>query len=184
MDAGDEWIDGILPEAERWTDLALADVDGDGRLDLALAGRQGLTVLRNAVDGRETVLSPWPGMEDPIPVDAVFRLVAGDFDNDGDMDFFNAGTLPPQVYLNEGDGTFGQAQSLDPGESPGFFTSVSRADFDHDGDLDVLASNRGALRFYRHTEGGIFEEATSATGFLESASGIPGLNAEGFRCFR
>ncbi len=178
VDAGDEWIDGLLPEAERWTDLALADVDGDGRLDLALAGRQGLAVLRNAVDGRETVLSPWPGMEDPIPVDAVFRLVAGDFDNDGDMDFFNAGSLPPQVYLNEGDGTFGLAQSLGPGENPGFFTSVSQVDFDHDGDLDVLASNRAALRFYRHTDGGIFEEATSATGFLESASGIPGLNAE------
>ena len=38
VDAGEEWIDSILPEEERWSDLALADTDGDGRLDLALAG--------------------------------------------------------------------------------------------------------------------------------------------------
>ena len=178
VDAGDEWIGNIQPDEERWSDLALADVDGDGRLDLALAGRQGLTVLRNLVDSRETVSSPWSGREDSEQVDAVVRMAPGDFDNDGDMDILVAGTSSPQVYLNEGDGTYGLAQTLDPGDSPGFFTTVSRADFDHDGDLDVLASNRGALRFYRHTEGGVFEEATSTTGLLESASGVPGLNAD------
>ncbi|MXY96229.1 MAG: hypothetical protein F4Z29_00415, partial [Gemmatimonadetes bacterium] len=181
VDADSAWTDGILPEEEQWTDLALADVDGDGRLDLALAGRQGLTVLRNLVDSRETVSSPWSGRDVSIPGqgDAVFRLAPGDFDNDGDMDILAAGTSSLQVYLNEGDGTYGLAQTLDPGDSPRFFTTVSRADFDHDGDLDVLTSNRGALRFYRHTEDGVFEEATSATGFLESASGAPGPNAEG-----
>ncbi|MXZ73885.1 MAG: hypothetical protein F4207_01990 [Gemmatimonadetes bacterium] len=178
VDAGDEWMEGNLSEEEQWTDLALADVDGDGRLDLALAGRQGLTVLSNPVDGRETVSSPWSGMDDLVSGDAVFRLVPGDFDNDGDMDMLAAGTSSPRVYHNEGDGTFGLAQTLDPGTGPMYFDSASRVDFDHDGDLDVLASNRSALRFFRHTEGGVFEEATSATGFLESVSGVPGGIAE------
>ncbi len=174
VDASDEWIDDILPDEERWTDLALADVDGDGRLDLALSDRRGLTVLRNSVDGRETVLNSWSGMDDSIPGpgDAVIQLVPGDFDNDGDMDILVAGTPSLQVYRNEGDGTFDLAQTLDPGESPRSFAFVSRADFDHDGDLDALASNRGTLRFYRHTEGGVFDEATSATGFLESVSDV------------
>lgn len=179
VDAGEGRMADFLPEAERWTDLALADFDGDGRLDLALAGRQGLTILRNRVEGRETVWSPWSGVDDSIPENPVFRLAPGDFDNDGDMDMLVAGTSSPQVYLNEGDGTFDLAQTLDPGAGPESFASVTRADFDHDGDLDVLASNMGVLRFYRHTEGGVFEEATSATGFLELASGVPGRNAEG-----
>ncbi|MDD9949468.1 MAG: FG-GAP-like repeat-containing protein [candidate division Zixibacteria bacterium] len=181
VDAGDEWMDHMLPDEERWTDLALADVDGDGRLDLALAGLHGMTVLRNRMDGWEADLSPWSGRDVSIPGpgDTVFQLIPGDFDNDGDMDILAAGTSSTQVYRNEGDGTFGLAQTLDPGESPGLFVSVSRADFDHDGDLDVLASKRSALRFYRHTEGGVFDEATSATGFLVSASGAPGMIAEG-----
>lgn len=179
VDAGDEWMDSILPDEERWTDLALADSDGDGRLDLAMAGRKGLTVLRNRVDGWETVLSPWSVAGNSIPEDAVFRLVPGDLDNDGDTDFFSAGSLLLQVYRNEGDGIFSLAQTLDPSGSPGSFASASRADFDHDGDLDVLASDMGALRFYRHTEGGVFDEATAATGFEEAASGVPGRNAEG-----
>ncbi|MDE2728170.1 MAG: CRTAC1 family protein, partial [Gemmatimonadota bacterium] len=181
VDSGDEWMDGSLSEEEQWTDLVLADADGDGRPDLALAGRLGLTVLRNRVDGWEAVLSPWSGMDDSIPGpgDTVFQLIPGDFENDGDIDILVAGTSSPQVYRNEGDGTFGLAQTLDPGESPGLFSAVSRADFDHDGDLDILESNMGSLRFYRHTEDGVFEEGTSATGFLESASGAPGRNAEG-----
>ena len=179
VDASGEWMGGILPEEEQWTDLALADVDGDGRLDLALAGRQGLTVLHNPVDGWETVSSPWEADSRATPGNTALRLATGDFDNDGDVDLFRAGSLLPQVYRNEGDGTFDLAQNLDPGESPGFFASVSRADFDHDGDLDILASSMGALRFYRHTEGGVFDEATSSSGFLESASGTPGGNAGG-----
>lgn len=174
VDASDEWIGDILPVEERWTDLALSDAEGDGRLGLAMSGRQGLTVLRNRVDGWETVLSPWSVTGISIPEDAVLQLVPGDFDNDGDVDFVITGSLLPQVYRNEGDGIFSLTQTLDPGGSPGSLTSASRADFDHDGDLDVLASDMGALRFYRHTEGGVFDEATASTGFHETDRAVNG----------
>lgn len=179
VEADDAWTGNILPDEARWTDLALADADGDGLLDVALAGLRGLTILRNPVDGRETVSSPWPDMGVSESGDTVFRLAPGDFDNDGSIDLLVAGTSSPRVYRNVGNGTFGLTQTLDPRESPGFFAVVTRADLDHDGDLDVLASNRGALRFYRHMEGGFFDEATSTTGFLESVAGVPGETAEG-----
>ena len=178
VDAGDELMGGLLRAQGVWTDLALTDLDGDGRLDLALSGPDELHVVRNRVDGPETVSNPWSGN----PEGTIYRLSTGDFDKDGDTDLFAAGTGRSQVYRNSGDGTFVLAQTFDStngtngSPSPVF---VSRADFDHDGDLDVLASDMGALRFYRHTEGGLFEEATAATGFEEKEGGGSGAPADG-----
>lgn len=193
VDAGDEWTDGILPVEERWTDLALTDVDGDGRLDVALAGPDGLAVMRNRESGWEMSTNPWTGEG----AGSDHRLSTGDFDNDGDADLHVAGTGQSRVYHNGGDGAYTLAQAFDSAgsNSPAY---VSRADFDHDGDLDILASDGRALRFYRHTEGGLFEEATAAGGFEETggelsdaakdaassaggngASGASGYNASG-----
>ncbi len=173
--AGDGWFNSILPDDERWTDLALVDADRDGRLDLALAGAHGLTVLSNRVDGWETVWSSWTLGAVGVERDWLFRLAPGDFDNDGDMDFIKAGSRLPQVYHNKGDGEYSLAQVLGPMNGLGY-SSVSRADFDHDGDLDILESNMGSLRFYRHTEGGSFEEVTSSTGFLETGGIVYGVS--------
>ena len=179
VEAGDAWIGESLRAPGTWTDLALTDADGDGRLDLVLAGTDGLVVMHNRVDGWEMSSNPWEANPTAIPGNSVFRLAPGDFDNDGDMDFLRAGSLLPQVYHNEGDGQFSLAQTLDPGESPGSFASVSRADLDHDGDLDILASDGRALRFYRHTEGGLFEEATAAAGFEETGGEVSVASGDG-----
>ena len=178
VDAGDELMGGLLRAQGEWTDLALTDLDGDGRLDLALSGPDELHVVRNRVDGPETVSNPWSGN----PAGTIYRLSTGDFDNDGDMDLFAAGTGRSQVYRNSGDGTFVLAQTFDSTDGAGGSTSpvfASRADFDHDGDLDILASDMEALRFYRHTEGGLFVEAAAATGFEEKEGGGSGAPADG-----
>ena len=165
VDATDELVVESLRAPGPWSDLALADGDGDGRVDIALAGAHGLTVLRNRVEGWETDSNPWAGER----AGSGYRLSTGDFDNDGDADLHAAGTGQSQVYQNKGDGTYVLHQTFDStgSNSP---SHVSRADFDHDGDLDLLASDGKTLRFYRHTEGGQFEEATAAAGFEESAS--------------
>lgn len=188
VDAGSEFL-GEAPFAqEGWTDLALADVDGDGRLDLAMAGTDALVVLRNRVEGWESVSSPWarggededfrPSMGDFGPSMGDFRLAAGDFDNDGDADLFAAGSGQSRVFHNAGDGTYVLAQSFEwtGSTSP---VSVARVDFDHDGDLDILTSDMRTLRFYRHTEDGLFEKATAFTGFEAAAGGVPAGAAEG-----
>ncbi len=165
VDAGDELIGDSIQAQGMWTDLALADADGDGRLDMVLAGLDGLTVLYNRESRWEMSSSPWTGER----AGSGYRLSTGDFDNDGDADLHAAGTGQSRVFHNTGDGTYVLAQTFD---STGSNSSVhvSRADFDHDGDLDLMASDGKTLRFYRHTEGGQFEEATAAAGFEESAS--------------
>lgn len=177
--AGDALIEGggsmfdSLAAQRVWSDLALADTDGDGRLDVALAGARGLTVLRNRVDGWDTISIPWAGE----PAAAGYLLAPGDFDNDGNADLYAAGSGHSRMYHNTGDGTYILAQSFEwtGSTSP---VSVARADFDHDGDLDILASDMKTLRYYRHTEDGLFEEATASTGFEEASAGVPG-NAAG-----
>ena len=164
VEAAGELTGGSLPAGNGWTDLALTDLDGDGRVDMALAGPDELAVMRNRVDGWEIDSSPWTGER----TGSGYRLSTGDFDNDGDADLHVAGIGRSQVYHNTGEGAYVLAQTLDStrANSP---VHVSRADFDHDGDLDILASDRQTLRFYRHTEGGLFEEATVAAGFEETA---------------
>ncbi len=181
VDAGDALIGASLQAPGTWTDLALPDVDGDGRPDLVLAGTGALVVLRNRVEGWESVSIPWArGGEDADigPATGDFRLATGDFDNDGDADLFAAGSGQSRVFHNAGDGTYVLAQSFEwtGSTSP---VSVARVDFDHDGDLDILVSDMRTLRFYRHTEDGLFEEATASTGFEEAAGGVPAGAAEG-----
>jgi len=162
--AADELIVGSLPDREGWTDLAIADTDGDGRLDLVLAGPDGLAVMYNRERGGEIESIPWT--DEGAGSD--YRLSTGDFDNDGDTDLHAAGTGWSRVYHNAGDGTYVLAQTF---ESTGSGSSpyATGADFDHDGDLDILASDGKALRFYRHTESGLFDEATDVAGFDATA---------------
>ena len=173
VDAADEFIGEALPDRAGWTDLALADANGDGRLDLLLAGADGLFVLRNRVEGWSPASMPWPG-ERP---GSDYRLFAGDFDNDGDADLHVAGYGRSRVYHNTGDGAFVLAQVLDStGRAMPVF--ATRTDFDHDGDVDILASDMKVLRFYRHTEGGLFEEATASAGFGETLAAGSGAASE------
>ena len=82
-------------------------------------------------------------------------VVAGDFDNDMDIDIYlvrssSAGNLPNHLYENRGNGTFtqlanagGAVASMD-----GRGQSVTMADYDSDGYLDFFVTNgRGAYPF-------------------------------------
>ncbi len=160
VDAGEELIGDSIQARGIWADLALTDLDGDGRVDMVLSGPDELVVMHNRSEGWAMRATPWTGER----ARSWYRLSTGDFDNDGDADLHAAGTRRSRVYHNTGDGTYVLAQTFDStaSNSPMY---VSRADFDHDGDLDILASDGKALRFYRHTEGGLFEEATATAGF-------------------
>jgi hypothetical protein len=138
------------------------DFDGDGDLDLLVAGvgKQdvALTTLYKNSDG---VFS-----NSGISLLGLSRATAawGDFDNDGDLDLAmtgltSAGVATTRVYRNDG-GTFTPV----PGKFTGVFGgSVTWADYDGDGDLDLLvtgvtSSTPGAAavtRLYRN-DGGVF----------------------------
>lgn len=77
--------------------------------------------------------------------------VAGDFDNDMDVDIYvvtanAAGNEPNVLYENQGDGTFIAAESdlgAAQGSSLGIGESVATTDYNNDGFLDLFVTNGG-----------------------------------------
>ena len=75
-------------------------------------------------------------------------VVAGDFDNDMDIDLYvvrssTAENLPNHIYENQGDGTFVQQWNAGKamGSTLGRGQSVTMADYDEDGYLDLFVTN-------------------------------------------
>ncbi|WP_035562859.1 FG-GAP-like repeat-containing protein [Hymenobacter sp. IS2118] len=117
--------------------VAQADVDGDGDLDLLAVESTGGTVQvrRNNGSGQTYAAMQY------LTVGAGARtLTVADFDNDGDLDFATANTTANtvSVALNNGSGTFSIGTTLNVGSTP---RSLTTGDVDGDGDLDLIIAN-------------------------------------------
>jgi FG-GAP-like repeat/Bacterial Ig-like domain/Secretion system C-terminal sorting domain len=115
-------------------DLELADMDGDGDLDVLVGQRNAVLVMMNDGTGVFTQTQNRAIFSTPN------RLAVGDFDGDGDLDVVGAlenGSM--NVMLNQGTGTLGfPGNYLSGGRSYG----VAVGDVDLDGDLDIVTTNQ------------------------------------------
>jgi len=133
--------------------IATADLDGDGRSDLAVANLDGTVTLLMGADGGG-FLSPKhlaTGAEELRAVEA------GDFNGDGMKDLAIASPLDSKLHLffNIGGGNFGEPVAL-----PSWVgvRSLAAGDFDGDGVTDLAAGGPGiGVRHYRGTGDGQFE---------------------------
>jgi hypothetical protein len=118
------------------TDLAVGDLDRDGRLDVVTANSLGASLSLLLGSPLGLTLSGTVALE--VGAEATGVALA-DFDHDGDLDVVavNAGgTVAPAVALNLGNGTFAAASPI--ALPVGFqATAVAVGDFDHDADLDL-----------------------------------------------
>jgi len=114
--------------------LAWGDYDGDGDLDLVLAGEahgdKTTALFRNNGGTFATVAVPFVGVQNAA-------LSWGDYDNDGDLDLLVSGETDTatitHLYRNNG-GSFDLASTF-TGLTAG---SAAWGDYDNDGDLDLL----------------------------------------------
>jgi glucose/arabinose dehydrogenase len=142
-----------------------ADFDGDGDLDLLVLtgggyeGTNGRTAYwRN--NGNQTFTAVTAS---GIPADGVLAKGIGDYDQDGDTDFIAVETkaMPPQVYLNNGQGAFTKKANAVSGVASGTMEysqwgTAIPTDFDNDGIVDILMNGKYYLKVLRGTGGGNF----------------------------
>ena len=101
-------------------------------------------------------------------------VVAGDFDNDMDLDLYvvrssSISNFPNHLYDNRGDGTFVQLLGAGgaEGSTRGRGQSVTMADYDRDGYLDLFVTNgRGAYPFNEGPDQ-LFRNISSGNNWLQ-----------------
>jgi enediyne biosynthesis protein E4 len=159
------WAGGLQPKGDLSLDsssigpMAMADVDGDGRLDLFVGGR--------VMPGRypEPAKSHlFRGSEQGFMLDdaaekvfAETGLVSGalfsDLDNDGFPELILASEWGPLRIFHNDHGRFTErTDSLGFHRAKGWWNGIAAGDFDGDGKMDLIASNWGRnTKYHRFT---------------------------------
>jgi hypothetical protein len=183
---------------ESTTDIELADIDGDGDLDLIaatsfdfFAGELPTRLYRNNGNG---VFTSVPANIPSIGV-STSQLAVADVDGDNDLDLVlantrgNFGSMVSQqtlLFRNDGTGVFTDESSTAMPADNDFSEGLALADVDGDGDLDLAIANddfTGAIqnRLYVNDGTGVFtdETATRLPAVADETTGIAFLDADG-----
>jgi hypothetical protein len=120
--------------------IALADLNGDGLLDLAVANIENtISILLGSGDGTFDKRADFPTRDEP------WALALADLNGDASPDLVVAndrgGTV--SVLLGQGSGTFGPKRDFLAGPTP---RNLALADLNGDGILDLAVVNVGSHR--------------------------------------
>jgi enediyne biosynthesis protein E4 len=193
---------GSLP-TERIQAAVLADVNGDRKEDLVLAGKGGVQWI--AGTGNLPWGTPGSGWRAPVPLNHAQALTASDVDGDGDVDLwlvqyklpYQQGQFPTPWYdahdgfpayllLNDGRGRFTDATGaagLGRIRNRRSY-SASLVDLDRDGDSDLInVSDFAGLDVLLNDGHGRFHDVTASLGDARHAFGmahaVNDFNADG-----
>lgn len=123
--------------------VAVADVDGDGLLDIYFVNQGGPNALyRNLGNSRFEDITERAGvaLENKISVSAAF----GDIDNDGDQDLYvTTIKMGNALFENQGNGTFRDISGESGAGYVGHSSGPLFLDYNLDGLLDIFVANIG-----------------------------------------
>src|SRR5690606_14268538 len=139
---------------------AAADVDGDGDVDLFVAGRvingrypmpPGRYLLQNN-GGEHTDVTEAVKREmlSPRMTRAANRA---DVTNDGKKDLMMAGEwMPLRVFINDGETLTEKSSAFGLDATCGWWTCLKEVDLNNDGFPEILAGNSGENSFFKPTQ--------------------------------
>lgn len=115
--------------------LVLGDLNGDGKLDIAMPGGAGVVTLMGLGTGAFATRVEWTVSTPPS------RVAIGDVNGDGysDVVIWGPAVAPVGFLPGRGDGTFGTEQPLGISR---FYGELAIADVNGDGRMDIVVTNR------------------------------------------
>jgi hypothetical protein len=165
-------------------DMAVGDFNGDGKLDVALAGYVSSTqgVIQIELGKGDGTFTTGQRINLPSNLNAT-GITTGDFNGDGKLDLAAISNTTNQVYFYQGSGTgtFTSVKSVTVGSSSLQMTEVKVGDFNRDGKTDLVVSDFEGL-FILWNNGGNFSFSLAKVG--SSSNGISAtpvdINQDGF----
>jgi len=142
--------------------LAVGDLNGDGKLDLAISANDGISILLNAGSGTFATGVYYPsGVSGSVTGDGI---AIGDLNGDKKLDVVvtneNQGVI---IYLNQGSGTFKESSVIN-GVPMGGTDNVVLADINNDKKLDIVLVD---------SAGDIFTFLGKGTGLFSTGPAYP-----------